>query len=118
MEQLDFLSDIIPKWEWKKMFRGKQQLKMELEKLSEEHALISKYHEKYWFQKLMRQTEAQLLNRYYMLATHIEQLERDIQFIERKFYKSMLAEEALSKLNDPLNHIDLKRFTLVQSQLF
>jgi hypothetical protein len=86
----------------------------ELERYTTEHMMISKYHERYWFQKLRHQSKEQLLERYFYLCGLIETCESLIKQAQEEIGMHLAAEEDLHQSMTP----NLGGLYLSQQSLF
>lgn len=95
-----------------------QNAKLELEKLYTEHSMISKYHQKRWFQKIRFQSEAELLERFFYLARLIDTIEimnKELQdALDMDYFTRNCIEDELL----PFKNINLSEIELVQRELF
>lgn len=92
--------------------------KKEYDNLEVEHSLISKYHERLWFQRMRRQTVEELLDRYRWLAYMLYSLESSINDYQEQIWAHHRAVEELHKSMDPFKGVDLSQHPLTQTSMF
>lgn len=93
-------------------------LKEDIKRWTGEHALISKYRERLWFQRIMHQSKEELLGRYYFLAKMIEDTEASVANIERQLYLHNCAVEELHGSMKPFDGLNMGSISLQQMKLF
>lgn len=90
----------------------------EYKKLEGEHNLISRYHERLYFQRLMHKTKEELLERYKWVAYIMESLQASIDEYRAMVCRHLVAVEELHTSMDPFKGVDLKEIPLVQLPMF
>ncbi len=108
----------LPKEQVKRMFWQNEAWKRELEQLTLEHTIISKFRQQRWYQVSRGMNEVELMGRYHDIVKVMETLEVDIADCKHRLYMHHVeTEEVLASMN-PFKGIRIQDVTLVQTSLF
>lgn len=108
----------LPKDRVHRMFWQNEEWKRELEQLTLEHSLISKFRQQRWYQYSRGMNEVELMGRYHDIVKVMEMLETDIADYEHKMYMHHVETEQVMGSMNPFKGIKIQDVTLVQTSLF
>lgn len=100
------------------LMSANNEAKKELDKKDGLCEVISKYHQRLWFQRSMFMSENELINYQKILAFECERLELAIDEYKTAIYAHYNATELLHKSMRPFDHITIQNTELTQIALF
>jgi len=97
---------------------AKNEAEKELDKKDGLCLVISKYHQRLWFQRSMNMSESELINYQQRLAFECDRLEQALNEYKTAIYQHYNATELLHKSMKPFEHIEIRNTELTQINLF
>lgn len=114
----DITNSLLSKSKLTSLFFVLKEAEKELDNKDGLVTIISKYHERLWFQRSMFMTEIELVNYQMQLAFECERLDAAISEYKTLLHGHYNATELLHKSMKPFDHIDIRNNELTQIQLF